>query len=205
MKKMILMALLLVSQLTHAAEVTRMSKEQAQTRVEKSLVYKQIEKKLAEGKSLTSDPVLAGRINDVLNLTLKDVVIVDNSKLMNLLNVDAMLTMSEIARQASIVKDKNSNAQEIANAKKAIELLALAGKNINTTAKNDSEAKELKEQLATAIEASDRVAKFEYSKTSKEFQEGYESALKKGKSPKDAVLEASKGKFTLEDILKCIV
>lgn len=207
MKKMILMALLLVSQLTYAAtaEVTRLSREQAQTRVEKSQVYKQMEKTLSEGKSLTDDPTLAGRINQVLDLTLKDVVSVNNSKLMNLLNVDAKSTMSEVARLASIAKDKNSNAGEIEAAKKAIELMVLSGNNINTTAKNAAEAKVQKEQLALAIEMADKVAHFNYNPAAKEFQKAYESALDSGKSVKDAIRDAGKGKITEEELRKCDV
>ena len=206
MKKMIITALLLISQLSFAAaEVTRLSREQAQTRVEKSQVYKQMEKTLAEGKSLTDDPALAGRINQVLDLTLKDVVSVNNSKLMNLLNVDAKLTMSEVARLASIVKDKNSNAQEVEAAKKAIELMVLSGNNINTTARNAAEAKAQKEQLVLAVEMADKVAHFNYNPAAKEFQKAYESALETGKSVKDAIRDAGKGKITEEELRKCDV
>lgn len=204
MKKMMLMAILVFSQFAFsAAEITRLSREQAQSRVEGSQVYKQMEKAIAEGKSLTADPVLAGRIQQVLDLTLKNVVTVNNSKIMNLLNVDAKMTMSEIARLASIAKDKNSNAQEVAAAKKAIELIVLAGNNIDTIVKNSTEAKVQKDHLTLAIEMADKVAHFNYNSAAKDFQKAFESALESGKSVKEAIKIAGKDKITEEDLRKC--
>ncbi len=204
MKKMILTAILVMSQMAFAAtEVKRLSQEQAQARIEGSQIYKSMEKKIKEGKSLTEDAVLAGRIGQMLDLTLKDVVTVDNAKIMNLLNADAKATMTELARLASIAKDKNSNEKEIALAKKSIELLVLAGNNINTTAKNEKEAIEQKQHLALAIEMSGKVVNFSYNPAAVEFQKAFESALEQGKSVKDAIKIAGKGKITEEELRKC--
>ncbi len=212
MKTMLITALILFSQLTLAQArkaVTRLNAERATEGVERSKSYKRVEKLLEAGKSITDDVNLATHVSDSVNARLSGIVTVDKSKLMNLINIDAKLTLAKIFELSSVVKDETANAAEKAEATKALELILIAGAGVNSTAKNKMEAQANREKLQSNISLSEKVATFVNIKGAEKFVADYAMELKKGKSASEAITLAGKGKgknredITEEQVKSC--
>ena len=212
MKTMLITALILFSQLTLAQArkaVPRLNAKSATEGVERSQSYKRVEKLLEAGKSITDDVNLATHVSDSVNARLSGIVTVDKSKLMNLINIDAKLTLAKIFELSSVVKDETANAAEKAEAAKALELILIAGAGVNSTAKNKMEAQANREKLQSNISLSEKVATFVNIKGAEKFVADYAMELKKGKSASEAITLAGKGKgknredITEEQVKSC--
>jgi hypothetical protein len=208
MKKLIVAALLVLSQLSHAQvrEVKRMTTEQARARVERSTTYLDIVKAREAGKDITADAKLMERINKMLDLSLKDLVSLtasENNNLIKLMNVNAKDILTEVARLSSIAKDSASTAQEKAMAKKSLELVSKAAHDVESLAVNSAQAQKQKEKVAKIIEISGKISSLDFGQSSKTFVQKYEKALTEGKSVNEAVKIASNGKFTEKELREC--
>ncbi len=211
MKSTIIIALILISQFSMAQvkKVPRLTSHSAVEAVEKSKSYERIAKLQAEGKSLTDEPRLAKHVADSVTERLTNIVKVDNQKLMNLISIDAKLTLAKIFELSSVVKDSDSNAAEKAEATKALELLLIAGEGVSSTAKNEVEAQSNRAQLQSNISLSEKVASFVNIKGAEKFVAEYTIQLEKGKSATEAILIAGKGKgknredITEEQVKNC--
>ncbi len=206
MKKMIVAAILVLTQFAYAAEVKRMSTAEAQARIERSATYQDIVKAREAGKDITSDARLMDRITKMLDLSLKELVsfsAVENSGLIKLMNVNAKDILTEVARLSSIAKDSTSTVQEKDMAKKSLELIAKASHTIDSLVVNSEQAQKQKEAVAKIIEISGKISSLDFGQSSKTFIEKYEKALIEGKSVEEAVKVASNGKFTEKELREC--
>lgn len=209
MKKMIVAALLVLSQITFAApgrEVTRMTTEQARARVERSTTFQDIVKAREAGKDITLDSKLMERVNKMLDLSLRDLVsftAAENANLIKLMNVNAKDILTEVACLSSIAKDANATATEKDMAKKSIELIAKAAHDVQSLAVNSAEGIKQQEKVAKIIEISGKISSLDFGQSSKTFVEKYEKALTEGKSVEDAIKIASNGKFTEKELREC--
>lgn len=206
MKKLIVAAIITLSQFAYAAEVRRMTTAQAQARVERSATFQKIVEAREAGKDITTDARLMERINKMLDLSLKDLVSLsaaENSNLVKLINVNAKDLLTEVARLSSIAKDSTSTAQEKGMAKKSLELIAKAAHTVESLAINSEQAQKQKEAVAKIIEISSKISSLDYGQSSKTFVEKYERALIEGKSVEEAVRIASNGKFTEKELREC--
>lgn len=209
---MLITALILFSQLTMAQAkkaVPRLSAQSSVEAVERSKSYERVAKLLESGKSITDDAKLAKHVADSVEARLSGIVTVDNSKLMNLINIDAKLTLAKIFELSSIVKDSTANTAEKAEATKALELLLIAGESVSSTAKNSMEATANREKLQSNIALSEKVAKLVNIKGAEKFVTDYAVELEKGKSASEAIAIAGKGKgknredITEEQVKNC--
>lgn len=206
MKKLIVAAIITLSQFAYAAEVRRMTTAQAQARVERSATFQKIVEAREAGKDITTDARLMERINKMLDLSLKDLVSLsaaENSSLVKLINVNAKDLLTEVARLSSIAKDSTSTAQEKGMAKKSLELIAKAAHTVESLAINSEQAQKQKEAVAKIIEISSKISSLDFGQSSKTFVEKYERALIEGKSVEEAVRIASNGKFTEKELREC--
>lgn len=207
MKKMIVAALLTLTQFAYAAtEVRRMSTEQAQARVARSTTFKDIVKAREAGKDITADPLLMDRVSKMLDLSLRDLVSLsaaESMSLIKLINVNAKDVLTEVARLSSVAKDSTSTAQEKDMAKKSLELIAKAAHTVDSLVLNSAQAQKQKESVAKIIEISSKISSLDFGQSSKTFIEKYEKALTEGKSVEEAIRIASNGKFTEKELREC--
>lgn len=206
---MMIAALIVFSQLALAKPIERMTHRAAVEAVESSTSYKQIERLHAEGKFLTDDPKLAGHITKSVETRIADIIKFDNEKLMNLINIDPKLTLAKIYELSSIAKDTNSNTAERAEATKALELMFLSGQSVRSTAKNAAEAQANRKLLSENLASAEKVASFVNIKGTEKFIADFALELEKGKTAKDAITIAGKGKgkdgkdITEEQVRNC--
>lgn len=206
MKKMIVAALIVLTQMAHAAEVRRMTTAEAQARVERSSTYQDIVKMRDSGKDITSDSKLMERINKMLDLSLKDITNLsasDSASLIKLININAKDLLTEVARLSSIAKDSSASAQEKEMAKKSLELISKAANSVDSLVMNSEQAQKQKEAVSKIIEISSKISSLDFGQSSKSFVEKYEKALIEGKSVDEAIKIASNGKFTEKELREC--
>lgn len=210
MKKLLVAAILILAHTAFAAPgakpVARMTTPEATKRVERSYTYKEIVKAREAGKDITTDPKLMEKINKMLDVSLKDLVsftAVENTSLIKLMNINAKDILTEVARLSSIAKDSASSVQEKEMAKKSIELIVKASHNVGEFVVNSDQAQKQKETLSKIIEISGKIASLNFGEASKIFVEKYEKALTEGKSPEDAIREASNNKFGEKELREC--
>ncbi len=219
MKSMLITALIIFSQFSFAQaqkKNVRLTSETATEAVEKSKIYERVDKMQKEGRSLTDDPKLAKHVADIIGARLTDIVNLDNTKLMNLININAKLTFSKIFELSSVVQDPNANAAEKAEATKALELLFLSGESVKVTVQSvdketaKKEAAANKELLAKNVSLAEKVATFVNVKGAEKFVAEFIVQLEKGKSVSDAIVTAGKGKgkngqdITEEQVRNCL-
>ena len=195
MKTMILTTLIVISQVGFAKvrESARVNFDTAIESVEKSASFKKIEKLKEKGEPITNDPKLALHVEKTVEARLKDIVAFDNAKLMNLIGIDAKLTLAKIFELSSIVTDPNANKAEIAEATKALELLFLAGDSVKMTFKNKTEENAGKKTFAENVELSEKVASFVNVKGAEKFVVEFKVQLEMGKTASQAITTAGKG------------
>ena len=211
MKKLLLTAILILAQTSFGAPgrakpVVKMSTLEAGARVERSYTYKEIVKAREAGKDITADAKLMEKVNKMLDVSLKDLVsftAAENTTLIRLMNVNAKDVLTEVARLSSIAKDSASTTTEKDMAKKSLELIVKAANNVESLIVNSAEAQKQKDAVASIIEISGKIASLNFGETSKVFIEKYEKALSEGKSPEDAIREASNNKFGAKELREC--
>lgn len=210
MKKMIVLAVLLISQLAFSAPgqpaVRRLTTAQAREAVQNSPTYKMIEQMRREGKDVMNDPAMRERINKVLDVNLRNVVTLNaahKGNLVKLLSISTLDVMSEVARLSSIAKDPTSTALQKQMAAKSLELMAKAGHTVNALVRNSAEAQRQQAAVKEIIEVSNKISALDFGAASKSFVEKYEKALTEGKSVEEAVRIASNGKFTKKELREC--
>ena len=206
MKKLIVAALITLTQFAYTAEVRRMSTVEAQARVERSATYQEIVRAREAGKDITTDARLMDRVNKMLELSLKDLVTLssaENSVLVKLININAKDILTEVARLSSIAKDSTSTAMEKDMAKKSLELIAKASHTVESLVLNSAQGEQQKAAVAKIIEISSKISSLDFGQASKSFVEKYEKALTEGKSVEEAVRIASNGKFTEKELREC--
>ncbi len=206
MKKMMMIAVLTLAQLSYAGEVRRMSTAEASARVEKSATYKDIVKAREDGRDITSDAKLMERISKMLDLSLRDLVSLsstESNNLLRLINVNAKDVLTEVARLSSIAKDSTTSAQEKEMAKKSLELIAKSAHTVESLAINSEQAKKQQEAVTRIIELSSKISALDFGQASKSFVEKYEKSLIEGKSIEESVRIASNGKFTEKELRDC--
>ncbi len=206
MKKLIVAALITLTQFAYAAEVRRMSTAEAQARVERSATYQEIVKAREAGKDITTDARLMDRVNKMLDLSLKDLVSLssaENAVLIKLININAKDILSEVARLSSIAKDSTTTVMEKDMAKKSLELISKASHTVDSLVLNSAQAEQQKTAVAKIIEISSKISSLDFGQSSKSFVEKYEKALTEGKSVEEAIRIASNGKFTEKELREC--
>lgn len=206
MKKLIVAALITLTQFAYAAEVRRMSTAEAQARVERSATYQEIVKAREAGKDITTDARLMDRVNKMLDLSLRDLVSLssaENAVLIKLININAKDILSEVARLSSIAKDSTSTVMEKDMAKKSLELISKASHTVDSLVLNSAQAEQQKTAVAKIIEISSKISSLDFGQSSKSFVEKYEKALTEGKSVEEAIRIASNGKFTEKELREC--
>lgn len=206
MKKLIVAALITLTQFAYTAEVRRMSTAEAQARVERSATYQEIVRAREAGKDITADARLMDRVNKMLELSLKDLVSLssaENAVLIKLININAKDILTEVARLSSVAKDPTSTAMEKDMAKKSLELIAKASHTVESLVLNSAQAEQQKAAVAKIIEISSKISSLDFGQASKSFVEKYEKALTEGKSVEEAVRIASNGKFTEKELREC--
>lgn len=206
MKKLIVAALITLTQFAYTAEVRRMSTAEAQARVERSATYQEIVRAREAGKDITTDARLMDRVNKMLELSLKDLVTLssaENAVLIKLININAKDILTEVARLSSVAKDATSTAMEKDMAKKSLELIAKASHTVESLVLNSAQAEQQKVAVAKIIEISSKISSLDFGQASKSFVEKYEKALTEGKSVEEAVRIASNGKFTEKELREC--
>lgn len=209
MKKMLIVAMLLLTQVVLAAPaepVRRLSPAQAREVVENSPSFKMLEEMRKQGKDILADKRIVERMNSVLALNLRGVTTLSaahNNNMIKLLSISTLDVMSEVARLSSIAKDPSSSAAEKQMAGKAIELMAKSAHSVQALARNSAEGQKQQDQVKKIIEISNKISSLNFGEASKSFVEKYEKALLEGKSPEEAIRIASNGKFTEKELREC--
>lgn len=206
MKKMLLVGLVFL--LAQVSMALGMPKEKIEARIQP--FAERIEKaKLDKAGDFTKDAVVMKAVTNSLELITKKAGAGDVQAFIKLINNDSgRSVLMEIGRLSSIVSDKTATESDITSAKKALDLLALSAKSVELLSKDEAHAKDQQAKVDLAVKVSERIAKFNEftSKTAKKYAEAYETALANGKSPKEAMKEASKVKeLTEDDILNCVI
>jgi len=206
MKKMLLAVLVFFVAQTSMA--LGMPKEKIEARIQP--FAEGIEKaKLDKAGDFTKDAVVMKAVTNSLVLIIKNAGAGEVQAFIKLINNDSgRSVLMEIGRLSSIVSDKTATESDITSAKKALNLLALSAKSIELLSKDSVQAKEQQSKVDLAVKVSERIAKFNEftSETAKKYAQAYELALENGKSPREAMKEASKVKdIKEEDILNCVI
>ena len=170
MKKLIVLALLVVSQISFAGVaregvVRRMTIEQARERVQANPIMRDVERLRAEGKDIMSDPVLREKMGKAITLTSKSVVTLSGAQhnsLMKLVNINAVEVMSELTRLSSVAKDPSSTAKQKAAAIKSIELMTLAANSVSTVAVNSAQARTQQANVTKIVEISRKISALDF-------------------------------------------
>jgi hypothetical protein len=209
MKKMLIMALLLTSQILFSAPgepVRRLSPSQAREVVQNSPTFKKIEEMRKQGKDIMADPQIRDRLTRVLELNLRGVTTLSashNNNMIKLLSINTLDVMSEVARLSSIAKDPTSSAAEKQMSSKALELMAKSAHSVQALARNSAEGQKQQAQVKKIIEISNKISSLNFGEASKTFIEKYEKALTEGKSLEEAIRIASNGKFSEKELREC--
>lgn len=211
MKKLIVFALLVVSQISFAGParegvVRRMTIEQARERVQANPIMREVERLRAEGKDIMSDPVLREKMGRAITLTSKSVVNLSGAQhnsLMKLVNINAVEVMSELTRLSSVAKDTTSTAKQKAAAIKSIELMTLAANSVSTVAVNSAQARTQQANVTKIVEISRKISSLDFGTASATFIAKYETALREGKSVDQAIRIASNNKFGIRELREC--
>jgi hypothetical protein len=212
MKKVILLSLVMISQISFAQrapvrEVKRMNITEARAQVEKLNIYKEVERVKASGKDFMTDVVLKDRVMKVVDASLKDVVVLSpthKSNIAKLLNIDSLEVMSQLARLTSIAKHSGSSSAEKKAAAKTIELIAQASHTVDSFVLNEAAAKKEQAKIKEIVTVSEKIANLNLGEPSQKFTAKYEAALKNGKTVKQAIELASEGKFKIKELLDCV-
>lgn len=206
MKKMILASLVLMfTQLSFAAGL---AKEAIDTRIKP--YAERIEKaKSMNSGDFTKDAKVMKLISDSLDKIVKSSSAGNSEAYIKLINNDSgRSVLAKIAELSSITTDASATDAQKQIARKAMDLLASSAKSIDMLSKNESEAKQQQAKIELALKVSEKIASFGTyeSQTAKDYAKAYETALENGKSPKDAMKEASrvaKKEIKEEDITSC--
>lgn len=212
MKKLIVLALLVVSQVTLAgpvgreAVVRRMTIEQARERVQTNPMIREIERLRSQGKDMMSDPVLRERMARAVRSstgTIRTLSGADHNNIMKLINIHPVEVMAEVMRLSSVKMDSTSTAKQKAMAVKSLELMALAGNGVSTVALTSTQLRTQQTNVAKIVEVSRKIASLDFGTASDAFVAKYERALLEGKSVDVAVREASNRKFGVRELREC--
>ena len=201
MKKLFVLALLVVSQISLAAParevVRRMTIEQARERVTRD-----IERLRAQGKDVMNDTALRGR---VITSTSRRVVTLagdQHTNLSKLASISTVEVLSELTRLSSIASDPSSTAKQKAMAAKSLQLMALAGTGVSTLISSSPTAAQ-RTSVAKIIEVSRKISSLDFGTASDAFVAKYERALREGKTVDQAVRIASNNKFGVRELREC--
>ncbi len=201
MKKLFVLALLVVSQISFAAParevVRRMTIEQARERVTRD-----IERLRAQGKDVMNDTALRGR---VITSTSRRVVTLagdQHTNLSKLASISTVEVLSELTRLSSIASDPSSTAKQKAMAAKSLQLMALAGTGVSTLISSSPTAAQ-RTSVAKIIEVSRKISSLDFGTASDAFVAKYERALREGKTVDQAVRIASNNKFGVRELREC--
>ncbi|MBY0451388.1 MAG: hypothetical protein K2P92_00045 [Bdellovibrionaceae bacterium] len=212
MKKLIVLALLVVSQITLAGPVARegvvrrMTIEQARERVRQNPMIEQIERLRAQGKDMMSDPVLRERMARAVRSStgsIRTLSGAEHTNVMKLINVNPVEVMSEVMRLSSVKMDPTSTAKQKAAAVKSLELMALAGNGVTTVQRNSAELRTQQTNVTKIIEVSRKISSLDFGTASDAFVAKYERALREGKTVEQAIRIASNNKFGIRELREC--
>jgi hypothetical protein len=214
MKKSLFIAALIISQVSFAQkrivrpEVKRMTVAEARASVEKSNIYKEIEKARAAGKDILADKQVGPKILRVVSgllTTHTNLPKTDANKVIGLLNASPLEVMSEITRLTSTIGDKNSSANEVAQAKRNLELIVEASNTIDSLPVNNAAALKEQAKIKSILQMSEKISKLNLGEKSEQFISKYKQALAEGKTVEQAVKIASNGKFTEKELRSCSI
>lgn len=219
MKKLLVVGILVIGQLSLAAPTSKMSVAQARTRVEASKTYKDIVEAREKGMDLTDttnskNAELAEKVIRVVKDNLKGLVEVretDAASILKLMNINAKEILTEVARLSSIARDKNATEKEKGMAEKSLELIVLASHTVNSMVRSTGrsaeqmklEAQKQAEAVEKMVEISRKISELDFGQSSNLFVEKYQNALMEGKSIEEAIRIASNGKFTEKELREC--
>lgn len=193
MKKMLLATVVFfMAQISMAA--LGLPKEKIEARIKP--FAERIEKaKLDKAGDFTKDVTVMKAVTNALDSIVSKAGAGDTQAFIKLISNDSgRAVLMEIGRLSSIISDKNATTADITSAKKGLELLALSAKSVELLSKDSAQAKEQQEKVDLAIKVSEKIAKFnDYtSEAAKTYAKAYETALENGKSPREAMKEASR-------------
>ena len=207
MKSILLLVAIMISSQAFAvvgeAPVRRMNAAESRARVESSRTLEDI---LKMQRDPNRQAELLSKIDAVVKLNLKNVVSLDGvhqTALVKMVNIAPLEVLAEVARLASVAKDPTVSAKEKQMAISSLELMADAASNVSGITHNSAEAQAQKAKVIEIIEVSNKISALDFGNSSKQFVEKYQRALREGKSVKDAVKEASNGKFTEAELRDC--
>jgi len=183
--------------------VRRLTEAQARERVEKSRTYEDLLR-------LQSDPKLRNelmaKIVEIVNKNLQGVIMIDSvarNNLVNMVNVNSLAALTEVARLSSIVKDSTASDRDKQMAQTALRLMASGSKSISGVTRSKAEANAQRNEVVRVIELSNKIAALSMSPSAKKFVDSYQRALREGKNAEEAVRVASNGKFTEKELREC--
>jgi hypothetical protein len=211
MKKLIVLALLVVSQISLAGParegtVRRMTIEQARARVQTNPLIREVERLRAEGKDMMSDPTLRANMSRAVTNTARSIRTLsgaDHNNIMKLVNVNAVEVLSEMMRLSSVKADPTSTTKQKAAAEKSLELMALAATGVTTVQRNSTELRTQQTNVAKIIEVSRKISSLDFGTASDAFVAKYERALREGKTVEQAIRIASNNKFGIRELREC--
>lgn len=208
MKTLIVAAILVLTQLSHAApgEVRRLSSTEARTRVEQSATYRDIVRARDAGRDITTEARIMEKVNRMLDTSLQGVVSLsagEKSNMAKLININARDVLTEVARLSSVARASNTTPKEKQMAAKAIKLIAKSAHTVSSLVRNSTEAQAQQRVVTGIIEISEKISNMDFGDASSQFIQRYERALTEGKSITDAVRTASNGKFTERELRDC--
>ena len=209
MKKMMLIALVfLTTQISFAATIGPKVEAQIARYAER---IKQSRESLENKFDFKNDKRLAEAVKTSLDKILSKSTNADSTHLMNLMNFDGSAgkdVITKIIEQTTII-EQNKDAKAVAAANRTLELLTFTGRGLDQILPIEQTAREAKiasqrEQVELALNISEQIAQFEdyTSDTAKSYALAYKTALKSGKTPRQAFEAATKIKNITEEQLK---
>ena len=206
MKKMMLIAVVfMMAQVSMAAGLTR---EAALDRVKP--YAERVEKaKLDKAGDFTKDAKVNNLIESSLIKITREAGAGNTKNLIRLINNDSSAkVLATVARLSSVIKESKLESEK-AVARKALDLLSLAGNNMEMLTKNDAEKDARSKQIELAIDVCENIAKFSQltSETAIKYAAAYEKGLEESMTVSKAIEKASAIKKLSEEDLKkeCIL
>lgn len=201
MKKLLIAAVIVFAQVTIYAQgrprpaYTRLTEAQQRKALEITEQYKKISEFKSKDRKAVQDPAMNEKVVRMLSTeiaSVKDMSATEKEGLLSLMRVAPLETIAEVMSLSTLPNK--------AVASKSLTLLTLAGKNLNLlVADKTAQVESVKE----IMQATEKVSSLTFVEAT-EFVSAFEKALLEGKSVRQAVEIAAKGKFTFEELMECV-
>lgn len=212
MKKMLVLSILVLSQLTYAAGrvVERITIETARTQQKPfaDALKVELEAMKASGKTLENSPTLYKKVTDAIKNRAKrnGVVMITGeqiNKIALMIELNPLETIAELTRLSNLANAPSSTPAQKASAKSSLEILSEGSKSLSTVTRTSTQAQAQQANLVKLLEVSRKVSELPAGEATNAFIAKLKTALREGKSIEQAVRVASNNKFGYKELKDC--